>query len=114
MKHDNKPSFSNPYISIPKLNNEQIRLFIPPKKVKTFEFYTISDGIKRVYTNSDALKEYGQQQIIHPGNLSYINLFINGILQPLATYTVENGKLTLETEDIPPKGTPIILQMVVF
>lgn len=47
----------------------------------TYEYYTLSDGIKSVYTNEDELKEYGNRGILDPAATSFINLFINGILQ---------------------------------
>ncbi|TQE88079.1 DUF4183 domain-containing protein, partial [Ureibacillus terrenus] len=40
--------------------------------------------------------------------------FINGVLQPKENYEVECGMLKLITEDLPPKGAPIILQMFKF
>ncbi|TKH05288.1 DUF4183 domain-containing protein [Peribacillus simplex] len=54
------------------------------------------------------------QVIPDPSKVSYMNLFINGVLQPHDNYTVEKGKLKLNTIDIPIKGTPIILQMFII
>ncbi|MCQ6281042.1 DUF4183 domain-containing protein [Bacillus sp. EB600] len=44
--------------------------------------------------------------------VSFINLFINGILQPQNQYMVEPGKITLTSGDVPEAGSPIILQFV--
>ncbi|MGE6489026.1 DUF4183 domain-containing protein [Paenisporosarcina sp. NPDC076898] len=88
--------------------------FKSPKKVITNEFFTISDGSKRVFKEEDGLKEYGRQKIWSPSMVSYINLFINGVLQPKVNYEIEEGKLRLLTDDIPIEGTPIILQMIAY
>ncbi|WP_356714735.1 DUF4183 domain-containing protein [Peribacillus sp. Bi96] len=56
----------------------------------------------------------GNQTILDPSNTSFMNLFINGVLQPHANYTVEKGKLKLNTVDTPIKGAPIILQMFII
>ncbi|WHY96708.1 DUF4183 domain-containing protein [Peribacillus simplex] len=82
-------------------------------KVKTFQYTAISDGIKRIYTNQDGVLKYGSSRILDPNSVSYINLFINGILQPNINYTVEQGKLTF-SNDIPLSGAPIILQFVII
>jgi hypothetical protein len=80
----------------------------------TYQYYTLSDGIKSVYNNEDELKEYGNRGILDPAATSYINLFINGILQPQNQYRVEPGELILTSSDLPEKGCPIILQFVTF
>ncbi|MFJ7939588.1 DUF4183 domain-containing protein [Peribacillus sp. NPDC096622] len=82
-------------------------------KVKTFQYTAISDGIKRVYTNQDGVLKYGSSGILNPNSVSYINLFINGILQPNINYIVEKGKLTF-SNDLPLSGSPIILQFVII
>ena len=83
-----------------------------PKKVSVTEFYTLSDGRKKVYTVSDSIQNIGEQSITSPSNVSFMNLFINGVLQPKANYEVVEGALILKTTDIPDKDTPIILQMI--
>lgn len=82
--------------------------------VTTYTYYTISDGKSRIYTNEDELTEYGQCGILNPANVSYYNLFINGVLQPQILYDVMEGKLTLKSSDLPPKGAPIILQFIII
>ncbi|USK74119.1 DUF4183 domain-containing protein [Peribacillus frigoritolerans] len=82
-------------------------------KVKTFQYTAISDGIKRIYTNQDRVLKYGSSRILDPNSVSYINLFINGILQPNINYTVEQGRLIF-SNDLPVSGAPIILQFVII
>ncbi len=50
--------------------------------------------------------------ILPPCDVSYYNLFINGVLQPPDVYTVAKGKMFLQTDDIPIANAPIILQMI--
>jgi hypothetical protein len=113
---DNMSNKPNPHLSpllfmFPELPAQIVRT-VKPKKVIISEFYTISDGWKKVFTEEDALNEYGKQKILEPVNTSYMNLFINGVLQPKINYEVSSGKLILKTEDVPLRGSPIILQMV--
>ncbi|KAA9013588.1 DUF4183 domain-containing protein [Niallia endozanthoxylica] len=77
-------------------------------------YFTFSDGQKLVYSNSDGFAQYGVTQILSPSEVSYINLFINGILQPQSNYKVENGKLTLLIDEAPSEGVPIILQFIII
>jgi hypothetical protein len=81
-------------------------------KVDTYQYYATSDGLKKVYTNADELKQYGSSGILDPATVSFINLFINGILQPQNQYEVESGKLTFTSGEVPEAGSPIILQFV--
>ncbi|GEL77978.1 DUF4183 domain-containing protein [Tenuibacillus multivorans] len=81
-------------------------------KVDTYQYNALSDGVKSIYSNEDELKQYGKRGILDPQSISYMNLFINGVLQPPNTYEVEKGTLKLKTADIPPKDTPIILQFI--
>jgi len=86
--------------------------FVRPTQIISHEFFVLSDGKKKVYTEDDALSEYGVQQIWNPSHIAYMNLFINGILQPKLNYEVTEGKIILRTEDVPAEGCPIILQMI--
>ncbi len=92
--------------------NKAEREVFSPKEVNTYEFFVLSDGSKRIYSENDAMLEYGVQKIPDPSTVSYMNLFINGILQPKANYEITQGKITLLTEDVPLTGCPIILQMI--
>ncbi|MGG0386001.1 DUF4183 domain-containing protein [Priestia filamentosa] len=51
-------------------------------------------------------------EILSPSEVSYINLFINGLLQPQSNYQVEEGKLTLLVDEAPSEGVPITLQFI--
>ncbi|MFJ7558560.1 DUF4183 domain-containing protein [Bacillus thuringiensis] len=75
-------------------------------------YFTFSDGQKLIYTNADGLPEYGITQIFSPNEVSYINLFINGILQPQTVYQVTAGQLTLLIPEAPLAGVSIILQFI--
>ncbi len=77
-------------------------------------YFTFSDGQKLIYTNADGLAQYGTTQILSPSEVSYINLFINGIIQPQTTYLVQAGVLTLLTPTAPEAGIPITLQFILI
>lgn len=81
-------------------------------KADTYQYNAISDGIKMVYTDEDELLEYGNRGILNPEDVSYYNVFINGILQPKSAYTIETGLLMLKTSDVPKKGVPVIIVFV--
>ncbi|WP_224768220.1 DUF4183 domain-containing protein [Metabacillus idriensis] len=104
-------SYPAPILSIPQLPKQEMRFSIP-SKVHTYEFYALSNGYKRIFHDIDGLKGYGLQKILDPHDVSYVNLFINGVLQPKVNYDIAKGKILIKTQDIPIKGTPIILQMV--
>ncbi|MGH0428292.1 DUF4183 domain-containing protein [Bacillus hominis] len=72
-------------------------------------YFTFSDGEKLIYTNADGIPEYGTTQILSPDDVSYINLFINGILQPQPFYKVTAGQLILVDYEPLLLGSSIIL-----
>ncbi|WP_339229179.1 DUF4183 domain-containing protein [Oceanobacillus sp. FSL K6-2867] len=98
--------------------SSEFRIKIPIKaakkinKVDTYQYNALADGESLQYTNKDELKQYGERGILDPKTVSYVNLFINGVLQPPVTYEIQEGILRLKTSDVPPKGTPIILQFI--
>lgn len=69
-------------------------------QAESYQYNTVSDGIKKEFTDDDALIIY------------YHNLFINGVIQPSVNYIVKKGILILEVEDIPIEGSPISVQFV--
>lgn len=81
-----------------------------PIRVENSEYIAISDGLKRIYLNQDGIEGYNQ--ILNPNMVSYTNLFINGMLQPQSFYSLKEGQLTIDTEDVPMNGTYIILQFI--
>ncbi|WP_286197864.1 DUF4183 domain-containing protein [Bacillus sp. ISL-34] len=85
-----------------------------PKRIISYEFYAIANGCQRIYEEKDGITDIENQVILDPSKVSYTNIFINGVLQPHDNYTVEKGKLKLNTIDIPIKGTPIILQIFII
>jgi len=103
-------NLSMPFLTIPAIPPDEVRYHIP-KKIDVFEFYTISDGYCRIFKEEDGINGLGNQVILDPLMVSYMNLFINGVLQPKENYDVRSGMIKLNTEDVPPKGVPVILQM---
>ena len=94
-------------------------LFLTLKNHKNYKmivennFYVaVSDGLKKKYTNSDALTEYGDKGIPSPRDVSYFNLYVNGVLQPQPTYVVSEG--LLQITEAPKKGETIILEAMVI
>ncbi|WP_438285498.1 DUF4183 domain-containing protein [Bacillus wiedmannii] len=87
---------------------------INPITTTNLLFYTFSDGEKLIYTDSDGIAQYGTTHILPPDEVSYINLFINGILQPQPLYQVSNGQLTLLDNQPPTQGSSIILQFIII
>lgn len=86
----------------------------PSTPIKTTNqlFFAVSDGLRKIYFSRDGIEEYGITTIKSPDEVSYTNLFINGMLQPTVNYKIERGRLTLLTEDVPLKGTIIIIQFI--
>ncbi len=79
-----------------------------------YQYNALSDGIKKIYTSNDELKEYGNRGILNPDSVSYFNLFINGVLQSKSNYELQKDILVLKTEDIPITGSTIIIFFVTF
>lgn len=73
------------------------------------QYNAVSDGIKRTYRNSDELREYGCRGIPAPEEVSYYDVFVNGVLQPRVSYILEKGELTFTTQDVPSKGQLVII-----
>ncbi|PEQ46180.1 BclA protein, partial [Bacillus thuringiensis] len=87
---------------------------IGPITTTNLLYYTFSDGEKLIYTDADGIAQYGTTNILSPSEVSYINLFINGILQPQPLYEVSTGKLTLLDNQPPSQGSSIILQFIII
>lgn len=81
---------------------------------ENYQYNTISDEVKKEYTNNDEIIEYGDRGIPNPDTVSCFNLYVNGVLQPKVNYIVQEGLLTLTTEDVPLKGAPIIFQYLII
>ena len=60
------------------------------------------------------IEAYGNHGIPDPNDVSFFNLFINGVLQPETNYSVESGLLTLTVSEPPEKDVPIILEYLVI
>ncbi|CCW08620.1 DUF4183 domain-containing protein [Bacillus sp. GeD10] len=87
-------------------------IFPAHQSVRNVMYHTIAKQDQFVYTNADGITAYNSSPILSPNTVSYINLFVNGVIQPLNMYTVETGKLTLLSETSPLPGTPITLQFL--
>ncbi|MFE1625914.1 DUF4183 domain-containing protein [Brevibacillus reuszeri] len=79
-------------------------------QTEIFQYTAISDGMKNVYKNSDAVIQFSTSGILDPNSVSIVNLFINGILQTSNLYTLQPGALILS--DVPVQGVPLILQFI--
>lgn len=77
-----------------------------------YHYNTIGDGIKKEFNDEDELEYYGNKGILDPEQVSFVNLYINGVLQPPVNYVVEKGLLTLLTSDTPRSGVPITLEFI--
>ncbi len=81
-------------------------------KAEVYQYNAYADEIKKTYTNADEIIEYGDQGILNPNDVSYLSMFINGVLQPQPNYTVAAGLLSLLTVDTPLEGTPILIRFI--
>ncbi len=96
------------------LQSKTCVIFKTRLRAQVYQYNALSDGEKKNYTNEDEMTQYGDRGILSPEAVSYFNLFVNGVLQPKVNYTISQGNLELETEDVPPKGEPIIITFVTF
>lgn len=96
-------------INTPTLNQEKNLL-----NAAVYQYNTLSDGVKKIYTNDDELIQYGNRGILDPNDVSYFGLFINGVLQPKVNYEIQKGLLLLKTEDVPIKDSSIIISFITF
>ena len=78
--------------------------------VESSYYVTASDGVRSLYTDGDAWFPYGSVGIPAPREVSCWNLYVNGVLQPQATYQMEKGLLRLCAA--PQKGAPIVLELM--
>lgn len=83
-------------------------------EAETYQYTALSDGEKRVYTNEDELKKYGHRGILPPCEVTYYNLYVNGVLQPKVNYVMMKGRLEFITEDVPTEGATIIIKYIIF
>jgi len=109
LKTDDTPLENSPII-ISFVTFKDLSGTVLPAEV--YLYNTISDGLKREFTNDDELKAYGDKGIPDPGRASFVNLYINGVLQPKVNYLVKEGLLKLQTSDLPQKGVIITLEYI--
>lgn len=77
-----------------------------------YQYNAFAQEGQQMYTDADEITEYGDQGILAPAAVSWVELFINGVLQPPSVYTVAAGLLTLIADDLPLAGSPIILRFI--
>lgn len=109
---EKKQRLPKPYLILPDVPSTEIYVHIP-KKMMVIEYFAIADGITNIFTEIDGVKELGNQKILDPSKVSYMNLFINAVLQPKENYEVKKGMICLKTEDVPICGATVILQMFI-
>ncbi len=80
-------------------------------EAEVYAYNAYSNGNK-IYTDQEEITMYGDRGIPDPQLSSYQNLFVNGVLQPQINYSVQEGRLTLNTSEAPKPGVPITLQSV--
>ncbi len=103
--------YNNPKIMLPTINSKPFRAKLPAK-VRVYEYIAIANGYQKNFTDKDAVKGYGNHQILSCKDVSFMNLFINAVLQPEMNYKIDEGILILLTEDAPIEGAAVILQMI--
>ncbi|WLR59844.1 DUF4183 domain-containing protein [Guptibacillus hwajinpoensis] len=103
--------YNNPKIMLPTINSKTFRAKLPTK-VRVYEYFSIANGNQKTFTDKDAVKGYENHKILSCKDVSFMNLFINAVLQPEMNYKVDEGVLILLTEDAPIEGVTIILQMI--
>ena len=54
-----------PFLLNRKLEAEEVR-FVLPQKVQVIEYYSLSDGCRRVYEDGDGMAGYGEKLILPP------------------------------------------------
>lgn len=79
-----------------------------------YQYNALWKGCNKIYTNQDELTQYGNKGILDPKDVSYINVFINGVLQPKINYIVNKGVLIVKTEDCSVAGAPIAVVFFTF
>ena len=94
------------------------RVVFTSKKVDlhgvVLQYSAVGDGQKREFGNRDAIKQYGNQDILSQDEVSYYNVFVNAVLMPKSDYIMTNGCLEFITEDVPNTGQPICIEYVIF
>ncbi|NHN31697.1 DUF4183 domain-containing protein [Paenibacillus agricola] len=83
-------------------------------KLKTTYYITKSNGVKRVYSFADRHRGYNSTVIPALNQLLLVNFYINGVLQPNIIYSIQKGKLIIKSRDVPPIGTPMMLQFISY
>ena len=84
------------------------------RRAEIYQYNAISNAHQRIYTNADELTAYGHHGLLPPDEVSYCNVFVNGVLQPKINYDLIKGRLTLKTTDLPLQGQAVMVTYVTF
>ncbi len=76
----------------------------PPIRANVCQYNAIAQERQRVFTDADELTAYGSQGIPSPDDVSFCNVYVNGLLQPPVNYDMQRGNLCFKTEDLPAEG----------
>lgn len=92
------------------------QIVIPPcvqtlLKADVYQFNAYAHA-SDIYTDADEIPQYGSQSILAPDSVSYLSVFINGVLQPPVNYDITAGKLTLDTNDTPIGTAPLLIRYI--
>ncbi|WP_400241698.1 DUF4183 domain-containing protein [Niallia sp. JL1B1071] len=109
---ENQQRLPEPYLILPDVPCTAVYVHIP-KKITVIEYFAIADGMSNIFTENNGVKGLGEQKILNPSKVSYMNLFINAVLQPKENYEVKKGMICLKTEDVPICGATVVLQMFI-
>lgn len=82
------------------------------RRAVTSYYVAVADGVKTTFRNEDALTEYGDKGIPSLCDVSFVNLYVNGVLQPAPVYRMEKGLLDLSSA--PEAGQYVILESVII
>ncbi|MHA7967327.1 DUF4183 domain-containing protein [Paenibacillus sp. CAU 1782] len=74
-------------------------------KTKVFYYYAVGDGESSQFTLADATPGY-DNRLPDSRKMSFINVFVDGMLQPPNVYRLEPGKLSFSS---PPVNNAVII-----
>lgn len=83
-----------------------------PLYARNLHFFAFGNG-KRIFTESDSVPNAGVNYIPDVSEVSYFNLYVNGVLQPQVTYRLGRGFIELLTSDIPSVDEFLVLESVI-
>ncbi|MHA6481211.1 DUF4183 domain-containing protein [Paenibacillus sp. strain BS8-2] len=79
--------------------------------VRTYYYYSIGDGERRLFTLAEALPGY-DCRLPDPSRMSVVNVFVDGMLQSPEVYGAYPGELLFVSNQAPPMNSRIIAQFI--